>query len=123
MALAAQRGRIAAFTAVALLALFASQPLHGAAAVFAESGSPLSATSIAADPGAATPGAHRAHLCPLCGAASQARVAIHAASHAAPAEPSFQVFSFHALQQGPAHAVDLCATGPRAPPRSLSPLV
>jgi hypothetical protein len=120
--MAAQRGRIAAVTAAALLSLFASQPLHGAAATAATSAAPV-ATSFAADPGVATPDAHHAHLCPLCRAANQARVAIIATPFTALAATAFHPFSIHAAPLGPALSTDLCASGPRAPPFSLSSLV
>jgi hypothetical protein len=121
MLLAAQRRRIAAFTAAALLILFAGQPLHGAAT--AAAGTAHATASIAADPGVATPGAHHTHLCPLCRAANQARVAITAPPHAVLRGVSFRPFSLQPAPVDSARSIDLCASGPRAPPHLFSPLV
>jgi hypothetical protein len=118
--LTAQRGRIAAITAAALLSLFAGQPLHGAATA---AGASHGAASIAADPGVASHGAHHAHICPLCRAANQTRVAIVAAPEAAHRVVSFHPFSLHAAPADSAHPIELCASGPRAPPLMLAPLV
>lgn len=118
--LAAQRARIAAATAAALLVLFVGQPLHGPA-VAAEFGSAV--TSFASNAGGATPDSHHAHLCPLCRAANQARFAMATAEQAvvtafvfqrslAPATPDRLILRLH-------HS----PSAPRGPPSPLSPLV
>jgi hypothetical protein len=118
--LAAQRARIAALTAAALLALFVGQPLHGPAAASEFHGS---TTSFASDAGVAPPGTHHAHLCPLCRAANQARFVLAAVPNAI--LTAFVVHHSIALATPirPVHRLDLGVSGPRAPPTPLSPLV
>ncbi len=118
--LAAQRARIAAVTAVALLALFVGQPLHGPAAGGEFHGA---TTSFASASGEAAPASHHAHSCPLCRAANQARVAITAAPQAIFAAVTFHHALAPATPDRIARRLDLGATGPRAPPASLSSLV
>jgi hypothetical protein len=118
--LAAQRARIAAVTAAALLVLFVGQPLHGPA-VAAEFGSAV--TSFAADASGATSDAHHAHLCPLCRAANQARFAMAAAGQA-----NVTAFVFHgslapATPDRLTHRLHRSPSAARAPPSPLSPLV
>ncbi len=119
--LAAQRARIAAVTAAALLALFAGQPLHGAAAAAGEFNG--ATTRFASESGAATPGSHHAHLCPLCRAANQSRFAMATAPIAV--LDAFVLPSALALATPiqPVPRLDLGASGPRAPPTPPSKLV
>jgi len=120
MQLRVQRRRIAALTAAALFALFVGQPLHGPAAATVFHGA---TASFASDPGAATQGGHHVHLCPLCRAANQARSALAAAPHAVLAERVHPLVAIASISGGSLQQLDPCATGPRAPPTPLSPLV
>jgi hypothetical protein len=94
--------------------------LHGPAAASEFRGA---TTRFASDASVATPGSHHAHLCPLCRAANQTRFATATTPHAVLTAFAFQRSLALATPDQPVHRLDRGASGPRAPPTPLSPLV